>query len=269
MKKYWHVIGIGIQNNLTYRVNYLTRTLFSFVPLFAMLSLWRTIYAGKGNAIAGYTLAQMISYYLLVAVVDVLTAVNEDDWQIAADIREGNISQFLLKPVDYLWFRLSLFFSGRVAFLAVALIPLGIFIGCFGRYFVLPATGTACATFCVSLVLTALLQFFISYAMAMLAFWVLEVSTFIFILFAFEYIASGHMFPLSLLHSQFPVLERILFLTPFPYQLYFPIGIYMGKITGAELFHGMLVQAGWVLVAYGFARFMWHRGVRHYGAFGG
>ena len=50
MKKYWHVIGIGIQNNLTYRVNYLARTLFSFIPLFAMLSLWRTIYAGQGGA---------------------------------------------------------------------------------------------------------------------------------------------------------------------------------------------------------------------------
>jgi ABC-type uncharacterized transport system permease subunit len=56
MKKYWHVIGIGIQNNLTYRVNYLARTLFSFIPLFAMLSLWRTIYAGKeqGSALGGY-----------------------------------------------------------------------------------------------------------------------------------------------------------------------------------------------------------------------
>jgi len=42
MKKYLHVISIGIQNNLTYRFNYLTRTLFSFIPLFAMLSLWRT-----------------------------------------------------------------------------------------------------------------------------------------------------------------------------------------------------------------------------------
>ena len=60
----------------------------------------------------------MMFYYLLVAVVDVLTAVNEDDWQIAADIREGNISQFLLKPVDYLWYRLCLFFSGRIAFIA-------------------------------------------------------------------------------------------------------------------------------------------------------
>jgi viologen exporter family transport system permease protein len=266
MKKYWHVVGIGIQNNLTYRVNYLTRTLFSFIPLFAMLSLWRTIYAGNESAIAGYTLAQMISYYLLVAVVDVLTAVNEDDWQIAADIREGNISQFLLKPVDYVWFRLSLFISGRIAFMAVALVPLAIFIACFGRYFVLPASGTAFVAFSISLVLTALLQFFISYAMAMLAFWVLEVSTFIFILFAFEYIASGHMFPLDVLP---PTLKHVLFFTPFPYQMYFPVGIYMGKIAGADLVRGMFVQAGWVLAAYGFARFMWQRGVRHYGAFGG
>ena len=49
MKKYWHVIGFGIQNNLTCRFNYMTRTLFSFIPLFAMLSLWRTIYASKGQ----------------------------------------------------------------------------------------------------------------------------------------------------------------------------------------------------------------------------
>ena len=35
---------------------------------------------------------------------DALTAVNEDDWQIAADIKDGNISQFLLKPMDYLWY---------------------------------------------------------------------------------------------------------------------------------------------------------------------
>ena len=144
MKKYWHVIGIGIQNNLTYRVNYLTRTLFSFIPLFAMLSLWRTIYAQQSGApLSGYTAAQMIFYYLMVAVVDVLTAVNEDDWQIAADIREGNISQFLLKPIDYLWYRLCLFFSGRIAFIAMACVPLAVFIFCFRDYFVGPATGPA------------------------------------------------------------------------------------------------------------------------------
>ncbi len=268
LKKYLHVIGIGIQNNLTYRFNYLTRTLFSFIPLFAMLSLWRTIYASKdgGSSLSGYTEAQMIFYYMMVAIVDLFTAVNEDDWQIAADIREGNISQFLLKPVDYLWYRLCLFFSGRIAYISMACIPLAIFIFCFRSYFVPPASGMALVSFLASLVLTALLQFFLSYSMAMLAFWILEISTFIFILFAFEYLASGHMFPLDMLS---PTLQHILAFTPFPSMLYAPIGIYMGKISGNGMGFALLTQLFWVGMMYALARFMWRRGIKKYAAFGG
>src|SRR5437660_9385368 len=232
MQKYWHVINIGIQNTLVYRVNFLFRAVFGLIPLMATIFLWRAIYAGQaaGGEVAGYTLAQMTSYYLLVTIVDALTAVNEDDWQIAADIKDGNISQFLLKPIDYLTYRLCLFFSGRLTYLAVAAIPLALFILSFRQYFVLPAHWNTLGLFLLSTILTALLQFFTSYTMAMLAFWVLEVSTFIFILFAFEYIASGHLFPLDILP---PGLEHALFFTPFPYQLYFPVSIYMGRTTGA------------------------------------
>lgn len=268
MKKYWHVIGIGIQNNLTYRVNYLTRTLFSFIPLFAMLSLWQAVYAGKapGSSLSGFTQQQMIFYYLMVAVVDVLTAVNEDDWQIAADIREGNISWFLLKPIDYLWYRFCLFLAGRAAFTGMACVPLALFIFCFRHNFMPPPDAAAFAAFLVSLALAAMLQFFISYTMAMLAFWFLEISTLIFILFAFEYLASGHLFPISLLH---PALQQVLLFTPFPYQLYFPAGIYMGKISGMQLEKGFLLQIFWVLAAYALARFAWSRGIKKYAAFGG
>jgi ABC-2 type transport system permease protein len=257
MKKYRHVFAIGIQNNLTYRFNYLTRTLFSFIPLFAMLSLWRMVYSHGNHPRAGYTATEIVFYYILVAVVDVFTAVNEDDWQIATDIREG---------VDYLWYRLSLFFAGRVTFISMASVPLAIFIFCFKDYFIAPANGIALVAFPISLLLTALLQFFISYAMAMLAFWLLEISTFIFILFAFEYIASGHLFPLVMLPA--PLFHTLMF-TPFPSMLYTPISIYMGKISGADIGWSLLVQLFWVLLAFGFARFMWNRGVKKYSAFGG
>jgi ABC-2 type transport system permease protein len=268
VKKYWHVIGIGIQNNLTYRFNYLTRTLFSFIPLFAMLSLWGAVYASKppGSSLSGFSQQAMIFYYLMVAVVDVMTAVNEDDWQIATDIREGNINWFLLKPIDYLWYRLCLFFAGRIAFISMACVPLAVFIFCFRKNFMLPPDFFTFAAFLVSLVLAALLQFFISYAMAMLAFWFLEISTLIFILFAFEYIASGHLFPLSMLPA---ALHHVMLFTPFPYQLYFPIAIYMGKISGTQLQLGFLAQCFWVLAAFALARFAWGRGIKKYAAFGG
>ncbi len=268
MKKYWHVINVGIQNNLTYRFNFLARAVFGLIPLTAMLYVWQKIYSGNGSGstVGTYTQAQMISYYLLTTVVDALTAVNEDDWQIAGDIKDGNISQFLLKPIDYLGYRLCLFVSGRLTYLAVAVTPLALFILYLRQYFVLPPSWAAFGAFLFSTALTALLQFFISYSMAMLAFWVLEVSTFIFILFAFEYIASGHLFPLDILPRG---LEQALGFTPFPYQLYFPVSIYMGKTAGADLLHGLLVQALWVVAAYGIARFAWRRGIKHYSAVGG
>jgi len=266
MKKYWHVLGIGIQNNLTYRFNFLARTLFGFIPLLAMLYVWKAIYAGKANGVGPYALPEMISYYLLVTVVDALTAVNEDDWQIAADIKDGNISQFLVKPIAYLPYRLFLFLAGRVTYLGVAAIPVALFVLAFHSYFVVPAAWSTIGLFILATALTALLQFFISYTMAMLAFWVLEVSTFIFILFAFEYIASGHMFPLDILPEG---LQRLLFLTPFPYQLYFPVSVYLGKLTGPELARGFLTQIFWVLLAWGGATLAWNRGIRKYSAVGG
>jgi ABC-2 type transport system permease protein len=268
VKKYRHVVGVGIQNNLTYRFNFLARSLFGLLPLVALLYVWQTIYAGKGPAalVGSYTFAEMVSYYLLITLVDALTAVNEDDWQIAADIRDGNISQFLLKPIDYLWYRLSLFLSGRLTYVAVAAVPLAVFFLCLRRYFVLPAGGGMLALFLVSTVLTALLQFFMSYTMALLAFWVLEVSTFIFILFAFEFIASGHLFPLDILP---PLLARALAFTPFPYQLYFPVSIYLGKLAPADLWRGLLLQTFWVVLSYALARLVWHRGIRKYAAAGG
>jgi ABC-2 type transport system permease protein len=85
-------------------------------------------------------------------------------------------------------------------------------------------------------------------------------------LFAFEYIASGHLFPLDILPQG---LQQVLQFTPFPYQLYFPVSVYMGKVTGSELVRGLLLQAGWVLGAYGIARWMWARGIKKYSAVGG
>src|SRR5882672_5362401 len=158
MKKYLHVLNIGIQNNLTYRFNFLARTLFGLIPLIAVLYMWRTIYQGKGagSMVGSYSLPEMVSYYLLATIVDALTAVNEDDWQIAADIKDGNISQFLLKPIDYLWFRLCLFISGRLTYLAMAALPLALFIFYWRQYFVLPADWTTLGFFLVSTFLTAL-----------------------------------------------------------------------------------------------------------------
>jgi len=266
VRKYWHVINVGIQNTLVYRVNFVFRSIFNLIPLIATISLWRTVYASKEGDVAGYSLAQMISYYLIVTIVDALTAVWDDDWQIAADIRDGNISQFLLKPIDFLTYRFCLFGAQRLIYTAVALVPVTLFILVQRKYFVLPADTATLGVFLISIALTGMLQFLISYTLALLAFWLLEISTLIFIIFAFEYIAGGHLFPLDILP---PALAKVLFFTPFPYQMFFPVSIYVGKITGSAMWQGLFIQAMWVIAFYALARFVWWRGIRKYSAVGG
>jgi ABC-2 type transport system permease protein len=268
MGKYRQVMAVGMQNTLVYRVNFLFRATFGLVPLFATIQLWRTVFASRDEtgAIAGYRLEDMISYYLVVTVVDALTAVAEDDWQIAAEIREGTISQFLIRPIDHLKYRLCLFWSGRVVYTAVALLPVGLFIFFQREHLVFPGSASTWGWFLLSLALTGLLQFLISYTMALLAFWFLEISTFIFMLFAFEYIAGGHLFPLDVLP---PALAQALHWTPFPYQLYFPVNVFLGKAEGAALLQGLCMQLFWILVFYAAARWIWSRGIRRYTAFGG
>lgn len=267
MNKYWHVVTLGIQSTLVYRVNFLVRALFGLIPLLALILLWRAIFEGKADPTVGsYQLAEVVTYYLVVNIVVALTSVTEDDWQIAADIKDGRISQFLLKPIDYLRYRLCLFAAGRLVYTAAALLPTAAFLWFQRDSLLAPASGAHLAAFVASLALTALLQFFISFTMALLAFWVLEVATFIFILFAFEYIAGGHMFPLDMLP---PALLSVLKATPFPYMLYFPVQIYLGRIAGPELLQGLAIQLFWVVATYVLARFIWSRGIRHYSAVGG
>jgi len=266
MRKYWHVMKIGFENTLVYRFNFLFRAAFGLIPLLATIYLWRTVYGGQSSQVGGYSLAGMISYYLMVTIVDTLTAVNEDDWQIAADIKDGNISQFLLKPINFLTYRLCLFFSGKIIFTAVSLIPVGIFIFCLRHYLVAPAGGMALVCFLLSTLLAALLQFFMSYTLALTAFWLLEVSTVIFMVFALEYLAGGHVFPLNILP---PALEQILNCTPFPYVLFFPVSIYLGHVHGADIWRGLGLQAAWLIVFYLIARVVWNRGIRKYSAVGG
>jgi ABC-2 type transport system permease protein len=268
VRKYWHIVNIGIQNTLVYRANYLFRGVLTLVPLVAILFLWEAVYASKaaGGMVAGYDLAKMISYYLAVMVVDSLTAVTDDDWQIAADIKDGNISQFLLKPMDYMAYRICLFGAGRLVYFAVAVIPMALFI-LYERHFIyVPVHGATWIWFGFSLILTAILQFLISYTLAMLAFWLLEISTLIFIVFAFENLAGGHLFPLDILP---PWLAQILNFMPFPYQLFFPVSIYLEQVSATALWHGLAMQIFWVTAVFILARWTWRRGIKHYEAVGG
>ena len=65
------------------------------------------------------------------------------------------------------------------------------------------------------------------------------------------------------------MVAQVLNYTPFPYLLFFPVSIYLGQTTGEALVRGLVIQACWLAIAYGLARFVWSRGIKKYSAVGG
>ena len=236
------------------------------VPLLGTVFLWRAIYRARGEAIAGYDFGAMVFYFLLTLLASNLITPADDEWQIATDIREGQLNALLIKPVIYLGYRTSLFVGNRTIH-SLTILPLALVVfGFFHQYLRFPEHGVTWAWTALSLGLAALLQFFLAYAIAMLAFWFLEISTVVFIILSFEYFLSGRLFPLDLTQGWFSVASTWL---PFTYELFFPISIYLEKTRGGALWQGLAIQAGWVGVMWAAGRFLYARGLRHYGAFGG
>lgn len=263
---YARIFSLGMQNSLVYRWNFLVRAIAGFVPLLGSVFLWKAVFADAGNeAFAGYDYHKMMAYFLALIVLDALTSPVEDDFAIAQDIRDGRISQVLLKPINYFIYRVSLFLSSRLIYSSVVLIPVGAVMILFRHYFDgIPLVQTLPLAL-LAAVGSAFLQFTITYAVAMLAFWLLEIGSVVFIIFSMEFLAGGHVFPLDVLPPTFYAIARGL---PFAYEYYFPVGIFLGRIHGDALWQGFVIQWAWIGFFYCVGQALWRRGLKRYTSVG-
>jgi len=268
MKKYLKVIEVGMQNNFVYRYNFFIQTVFQFVPLITTILLWSAAYEGKtANAtIADYTLTKMIGYYLLAMIASNVVGNWWQDFQISEEIRNGQLNKYLLKPVSYLGYRLSLVLSNKIVYISVVTIPLTIGLFFFRYYFPAPANPLFLFLFIISLLLTLVMNFLLSFCIGLISFWMLEVSTLFFIFYGLQYFLSGGLFPLDLLPEPIYAVMKLL---PFYYQAFFPVSMYMGKFTTQEIVQAMLIQFLWVIIIYLIAKLLWYRGLKRYSAAGG
>ena len=72
--------------------------------------------------------------------------------------------------------------------------------------------------------------------------------------------------PLDMLPGGWGTLVR---LTPFQYLAYFPAAVFLGKIQGAALIGGLVVEFAWVVVSLFACRFLFYLGAKRYSGYGG
>jgi len=264
-RKYGQAFLVGLQSNIIYRWNFAVRSFFSLFQLAIVFILWGAVFAGSPQ-VGGFTFGQTLTYFIVLLALQFFIGAFNEDYQISEEIRNGLINQFLLKPINYYLYRLSIFASARVVSGGIVLVPLLCLLPFARHTLSLPHEGWRFALAVPAAGLAAMIQFTIAYCFGLLTFWFLEIQGFVILSMAVEAVLGGQMFPLDLLPKGFFTVAQF---TPFYYQMYFPAAILTGRIDHGLALRGLAIQVGWVgvllLGAYGF----WRRGLRRHTAVGG
>jgi ABC-2 type transport system permease protein len=267
VRKYGFVFKIALSERLVYRTDFFVATFLRFLPIVTTILLWRAIYEGAGrDEVGGLSYANMVGYYLLVMVVRAFGSMPGLSSGIARDVREGDLRKFLLQPIDYLTYLLALRAAHKLVYYVMAVGPYAIVFWFCREYLPVLPDPRSYGLILATLVGTFLLGFVINCLLGLLAFWFLEVGSFLYLFMTVQYFLSGHMFPLSLLPDG---IRRVVTLLPFAYETYYPTLVLLGRMPAGQTAHVVLVQAVWIVVLGWVARFAWARGLRRYAAFGG
>jgi ABC-2 type transport system permease protein len=265
---YWTILRICIEERLVYRGDFALGTLMRFLPIVTQTFLWTAVFAGANNPrmIGDYSRNDFIAYYLLTYVARAFSSMPGLASYIAAQVRTGEIKKYLIQPIDMLTFLLLSRIAHKLVYYAVATAPFALMFYLFRGFFPGWPDGWTIAAFVLSLLMAFVLGFYLEATLGMIGFWFLEVSSILFVYMLFNFFFSGHMFPLTIMPG---IWGEIMTAQPLQYLAYFPAAVFLGKVQGAELVRGLVIEAMWIGVFFMASRIGFKLGLRRYSGYGG
>jgi ABC-2 type transport system permease protein len=240
-----------------YRAELLLWALTHVTPII-MLGVWYR--AGQSGKLP-LSPDEFVRYFLGVFVIRQATVVWVI-WEFESHVVQGTLSPLLLQPMNPVWRFVVQHLTERVVRMpfSIAIIAVILWLYPGARWTpsvesMLLATAAILAAFAT--------RFIIQYAFAMVGFWSERASSIEELWFLFYLFLSGVIAPLEL----YPHMVRVVAeLTPFPYLVYFPTQLLLGKPV--LLAKGFAVLGAWAVLGLIVQRVLWKRGLRHYSAMG-
>jgi ABC-2 type transport system permease protein len=272
---WWTILRIALEERLVYRGDFMLGTLMRFLPFVTQIFLWTAVFSVvPGSSIAGFTRDDIIAYYLLTNVSRAFSSMPGLASGISRSILDGSIKKYLIQPVDMIGFLLVTRVAHKLVYYTVAFVPFALVFYLCRHFFTAgwPPFSTLVA-FLASLVMAFVLGFFLEATIGMIGFWFLEVNSLLFVYMLLNFFLSGHMFPINMLDGVKLFggvsLGDIVRLLPLQYLAYFPSAVFLGKVTGAALVRGLILEVTWIIFFIVLSHWLFRRGLRRYSAFGG
>jgi len=265
MNKYFQVFKTSLQEIFTYRLSFLLWKTRSVLGLLASYFTWLAIFQGK-SIIAGYTSKSMFAYVFGIYLLSELIA-NSESINIGEEISSGDLSNYLLKPINYFYYWFSRDLASKVMSAIFAIIIIFFLFILFKPVFFFNQNIFFLPFFLFSVFFAIALNFYLNILISFFSFWYPEHSGwphrfFLNIVLTF---LLGMYFPLDI----FPkIISQLLTILPTAYILYFPLQIYLGKISNFEIFWRMLVMFFWTILLIKLSKSVWTAGLKKYSSEG-
>lgn len=257
LRKWWAVFAIYFQDGIAYRASGLIWITTDLVTAVTMPLVWAS--AAKGGYIQGFSASDFVVYYLAMLLIASFVT-SHIMWELATEIREGQFSTFLVRPIGFIEFTFFRNLSWRLL-RPVLFLPFFVLLLWAYRGFLGEVQLNLGWEFWASLILGHLVSYFFVVAMSMLALFVQEASS-IFELYYFPMLfLSGQVFPVALLPDWARHLAKVF---PFYFTSGAPTEILVGRVEASAVPSILIAQVGWIVGSAVAARILWARGLRCY-----
>lgn len=264
MRIFLAAYGLALQQVLQRRATLIMDRVGGLAVIVSLYYFWLAL-LGDGNSRLGYSPRQMLSYVLVMNLLRSFVFTGRG-WELVGEISSGRISSYLVRPVSYHGYCLALDMAQKTVHLGAAFIEVGLLALLIRAPLYFPSRPESWLLFAAAVALSSLIFFFLEFIVASLAFWTSESGGPLFCFELFLQFCAGTFFPLDILPG---AAQNVLELTPFPYLVFFPINIYLERVSAGQALGILAIQALWLGLFVRGARSVWDRGLENYTAEGG
>ncbi len=255
------MMRIGFSEAIAYRAEMFIWILSTTMP-FIMMAMWSAV--AVDGPVGRYDQPKVVAYFLCTFIARQITGAWAA-WQINFEIRQGVLSQRLLRPVSpVVGFMVENLGAMPLRIVVVGPVLISVFL-LVGE--VMPRSVAIWGLALLAMIGGWALNFFINVLVGALAFFMENSSRLMEIWLAGFFVFSGYLIPIDLFPDSLRTLAEWL---PFRNQIGLPVELMTGKYENpADAFAPLLRQWVWVLVIASSAVAVWKSGVKRFAAFGG
>ena len=236
-----------------YRFDHFMGILNTLLRIFIFWGIYLALYNGKSE-VDGVTMTMVTTNFILSMGLSTVFCVN--DFYLPDRIQNGSIANELLLPVSIHGRMLADNLGNALFQLVFHFVP-AVVISVLVMGIQAPASVAMFLLFLLSAVFGYGVLWTISFALQMLAFWLLNVWSIMTIKNVFINVLSGSMIPLWFMPDW---MKGVLTFTPFSSIYFTPVQIYLGQLSVPEIIKGFGIQLLWSLLFVVLGRVLWKQG---------